>query len=228
MIMAYKNELTKNLQSILLSGKCRKFEKSELVATTEDNKPLLLLVISGFVKRYSIANDGSENIQSIYGSGDIFPLTPLFEAVFDQVIYYGPETFYYETMVDTELASISLKEFVRMSENDPIIYKDLLSVAGQRLRSNIQRLENIALRDAYKRLAHQLLYYTNTFGKKTSDGVKIAIPLTHQDIASVLSLSRETVSREVSKMRSEGIIMDSHHQELIIVSKNKLEKLAYS
>lgn len=218
-----------NLQAILLGGKCRKFKKNELVMTTIDNKPLLLLVTTGFVKRYSITNDGLKSIQSIYGIGDVFSLTPVFKVLFGQDLYSGPETFYYETMVDTELASIGMDELCRRAEeDDPLLYRNLLGVAGQRLQSNIQRLENIALRDASKRVAHQLLYYANCFGEKTGNGIRITVPLTHQDLGGVLSLTRETVSREISSLRSRGFIRDGRTQAIIIDKKKELEELAYS
>ncbi|MEX0748569.1 MAG: Crp/Fnr family transcriptional regulator [Candidatus Saccharimonadales bacterium] len=217
-----------DLEIALRQGKTRTYSKGELIQTTDDETQLVLMVKSGFVKRYLITADGLQSIQSVYGAGSVFPLTVVMKEIFDQDLYRGPETFYYEAMSSVELYGLEAATLSSDLEHDPLIYRDLLKVAGERLTSNIQRLENLALRSSYQRLAHQLLFYATTFGEFSDVGIRIIAPLTHQDLAYVLSVARETVSREISKLRQEQIITTDSTQYITVNDVKRLKQLAYS
>jgi CRP/FNR family transcriptional regulator len=76
-----------------------------------------------------------------------------------------------------------------------------------RLKSNIQRLENISLKSADKRLADALLHYARTFGKQHDNGeIVIDVPLTHQTLANILNIARETVSHAMLRLQDVGAI----------------------
>jgi CRP/FNR family transcriptional regulator len=64
----------------------------------------------------------------------------------------------------------------------------------------------MALKNAYRRVAHLLVYFAALYGQQTDSGVKLVVPLTHQDIGDMLDLSRETVSREMAKLKTRGLI----------------------
>ena len=213
------------LHELLERGRKYPVKKGQILQSS-DNRLLTTLVKSGFIKRYLIANDGSFGVQSIYGPGDIFPLTLIFKLILDQDLYHGPETYYYEAMCDSEIYILSNEVLLKQVESDPSLYRDLFSEAGRRLTSNIQRLENISLTSAYKRVAHQLVFYAKEFSEPTPLGTKLVIPLTHLDLANILSISRETVSQAMSKLRAEGLIKTNKH--IIIPNLKKLEDEAYS
>jgi CRP/FNR family transcriptional regulator len=141
--------------------------------------------------------------------------------LFGQRIYEGKETYYYEAVTDAELYSAGRTALLEAAEANPSLYKDVLREAGRRLQSNIQQLENIALKSAYYRLAHQLVYLVRQFGEAGGDGIALCIPLTHQDLADILSLSRETVSREMAKLREHGLV--AADSELIIPDLARLQ-----
>jgi CRP-like cAMP-binding protein len=44
------------------------------------------------------------------------------------------------------------------------------------------------------------------FGQKGVSGIKISVPLTHQDIGDILSLTRETVSTSMVQLRKKNLI----------------------
>lgn len=217
---------TNELHKLLLSGRSRKFKKGQVVHFT-DGQMALSLVKSGFIMRYIIANNGSISIQSIYGPNYFYPLTLAFKLLFDQTIYDSPETIYYETMSDTEIYSIDSESFLEKVEENPVLYKDILQEAGRRFDSNIQRLENIALSNSSKRLAHQLFYYSKTFSELTKKGeTKLTVPLTHSTLASVLSLARETVSHSIVELREMKLIRTELHA-FILPNVEKLKEFAY-
>ena len=216
---------TENLQAILLGGKREKMAKGEVLRSSEDSQTFYL-VSSGYVKRYFIANDGRLDIQSIYGPGYFLPLITIFTSLFDQKIYEGPEVYYYEAMSTAELYSIDGARLAELVKDDPTLYRDLLVIAGRRLQANIQQIENYGLKISHKRVAHRLAFFAREFGKTDIKGTKILIPLTHQDLADILSVTRETVTQGIIKLRKEQLIKTGKY--IIVPDIKKLEEEAYS
>lgn len=212
------------LTNLLKGGKKISLAKGQVIHDPE-HKNLLNVVGTGFIKRYSIDNNGAQSIQVIYGPEDVFPLTPVFKTVFNLDLYHGPETFHYEALVDSELFAISQDALSKALVASPTLYKDLLYVSGERLNSNIHRLENISLRTTHRRIAHMLYFAAGTFGEKTKEGIVLTIPLTHQTLADSLSLARETVTRRLTRLEEKGLIKVGRH--IVILDLDGLKKEAY-
>lgn len=193
------------LTQLMLTGRHYKRAKGQVVQSFDDTAAVKLLK-TGYVKRYLISKDGSLGVQSIYGPGYFFPLTAALMSLLNQKIYHGAETYYYEAITNAEVYSLSLEALKAAAKADPLIYRDVLFESGKRLESNIQQLENMALRQPGMRVAHELVYLARQFGEVTPSGTKLAMPLTHQDLSDILSLSRETVSRAIIKLREDGLL----------------------
>lgn len=212
------------LARILLEGKHYKLPKNQLVHVFDD-RMMLSIIKTGYIKRYLITDDGNKSVQSIYGPGDIFPLTPVYKALFDYDIYKGDEVYYYETISESNVYSISQVSLKEAINENPSLYQDLLVVSGDRLGSNIQRLENMALGSAHNRVAHQLAYYADKFGKTSNRGVEILLPLTHQTLASILNLARETVTHSLVRLQEKGLIVSD--KNIIVPNVDALKRDAH-
>lgn len=70
-----------------------------------------------------------------------------------------------------------------------------------------------------------LAYLARRFGKKTSAGVELSLSLTHQDLADILSLTRETVSTSIIKLRKKKLVKTT--KGIVIPDIKKLEEEAY-
>jgi CRP-like cAMP-binding protein len=192
-----------DLQKLLLAGRTIKYRKGQVLQSSDD-APKLSLVVSGYVKRYLITNDGNL----------------IYESILKEDIYRGNEVYYYETMSDAEIAIIDNDVLLQAVKENPLLYRDLLIVAGQRLHSNIQMLESMSLHTSYERVAHLLAGYARDFGVKTAAGIKIDLPLTHLLIANVLGITRETVSQSIIQLRTKKLIKTNQH-----ITVPDLEKL---
>jgi CRP-like cAMP-binding protein len=221
----YKLQISDQLKAMMLKGRKFKLAKGQIIQSTDDRR-VFNYITSGYVKRYLIANDGSLGVQVIYGPGDVFPITLAFSILFNQQINESPETYYYEAVTEVEVYTINESELKDSIESNPRLYRDLMAVAGKRLHSTLHGLENITLKNSYYRVAHELLYIAQRFGQQKSTGTKILIPLTHQDIADILSLTRETVSTSMVQLREKKLI--STNKSIVIKDMQKLEEEAYS
>lgn len=202
-----------------------KVSKGQAIQSTDDLK-VFNLVMKGYIKRYLISNDGSIGVQVLYGPGDFFPITLAFKTLFGLAINESKEVYYYETMGEVEIYTIDQFALREAVTKDPRLYKDLMSVAGVRLQSTFAGLENLTLHSSYKRVAHLLAYLAHRFGKRTSAGTEIKINLTHQDLADILSLTRETVSTNIIKLRKNGLIKTK--KTILVPKLKKLQEEAFS
>jgi CRP-like cAMP-binding protein len=214
-----------SLRKLLKTSRQYRMPKGQIMQTS-DHRVQLNLIVEGFVKRYLISNDGTLSVQSIFGPDYIFPLTPVFRVLLDQSLYSGPEVIYYEAIVESQIYSMDLAVLKEHVDSDKSLYKDLFSESGVRLEDNIQRLENLALKTSYKRLAHQIAYFARHFGQENSKGTKLNLPLTHQDLADILSLTRETVSTSMVELRKKNLIITQ--KDIFVPDIKKLEDEAYS
>lgn len=221
--MPYR-DATKKIWALANREDVKHYSRGDTVTTTDDLK-YLWFVKSGFVKKFQILANGNISVQSFYTTGDSFPLTYVYQVLFDREIYHGPDVYYYEAMCPTVLARISGERLKQEIERDPNLYRDLLAIAGNRFTSDIQLLENCGLADAHTRVAHQLYHYAKRFGKKEGNATLILLPITQQDIADVLGLTRETVSTSINSLKHQGLLKKS--RKLIVNDMSQLEDIAY-
>lgn len=219
-----KSPRSQSIYNILSKGRLLRFKKGQVIFSSDDSD-LFMVVVRGFVKRYFITNNGSLGVQIIYGPYDVFPLSRMYRELLGQSLYDGPETYYYETMSDVQLFSMDAAAFAAEVQQNPVLYKELYAEAGHHLKTCIHSIENISLGNAYARVAHQLLFFAKEFGEESQEGIKLLMPLTHQDIAHILGMSRETVTKSIVKLREEGLI--SENRRFAVLDMQGLEDAAY-
>jgi len=211
------------LKRLLLASEKRLIAKGHVIRF-ESNKFYLNYMSGGFIKRYLITDDGGQSIQVIYGKGDVFPLTPLFNDLLSLQIYKGEETLYYEAMTDVEVHSLDKQKLLEVVAASPELFKDLFYISGTRLSSNIQRLENVSLRSSERKIIDLLIYYSNRFSTVSANEIRLTVPLTHQTIANVLSLTRETVTHTMVRLQDRSLIEQRTKGIIIILDVEELYK----
>lgn len=214
------------LYKLLTTGKSKNIQKGQVIQSTDDQS-VFNLIQNGYVKRYLISNEGNIGVQVVYGPGDIFPLTLAYGVLCGQFIYEGPETYYYEAITSVDLVCVDTQTMAQKAKENPLIYRGLFIEAGKRLRSTLNGLENVTLKTSYKRVAHQLAYLAREFGDKNKAGlITIKMPLTQQDIADILSTSRETVSLSIVQLREKGLVKTG--RQFVIPNLEALQEEAFS
>jgi len=202
--------------------------KQQIIQSTEDRQ-VVSIITSGYFRKYLITNDGSIGVMIIYGPDDIFPITILFKKLFNQPLYHGNETFFYEAMSPAEVYTVDVAYLVEEIKKDPQLYVDLLQESGRHLEFCINSLENLSLKNSEKRIAHMLCYFARKFGTTIGEGIRIDMPLTHQHIGEILSLTRETVSTNIKGLRDRGLIATKNPSNSIVIPNlSKLEEESFA
>lgn len=213
------------LYKTLLDGRELKLKSGQVIQTT-DYRESLVLITDGFIKRYKLNNNGTESIQGIYGPGDMLPVSWMLKILMNMKVYSGPETFYYETMTNVAMRTVRQEAFEQLRDSDPDFYQAITYTAGVRLETYIHNFENVSLASTDKRLAHQLVFHAKHFGKKTNKGVKILVPFKQVDLASLIDVTRETISLNLKTLRTKKLISTGTH--IIVCDTEALQEFAYS
>lgn len=172
---------------------------------------------------YSIKNGfvlltAKNKVYLILKKGELFPVARIFSTV-SNILSFKAHT-------DCQLLSLPKTNFSKAVWKNPKVALEFIYYLINYLNMYIDRVTNLEIEGARRKIAYRLLFFKDRFGKKTTKGILIDIPLTHLLIASSLNLSRETVSRELSRLEQEAIIKISY-QKIIIKNSKKLARLTF-
>jgi CRP-like cAMP-binding protein len=207
---------TKALATFFLSGRSVRYGKSEVVVVGDDSEPEVFYIGKGYIKVYSINDEGEEYIHVIYKKGEIFPLIWALRDLKRHV--------FYESIGSSVLWKMPKEDFlayIKLHTND--VTFALLEQMAEQFGIYADRLDNLEYRSAYERVVFRLLFLAGRFGKKDGTKIIIDVPLTHKVIAQSVNLARESVSRELELLTEKKLI--SHVEGKIII--NNVKKLSH-
>lgn len=189
------------------------FNKGDTVLTAHKDPSGLFFLESGFVRQYVFTNQGSELTMHFFKSNSFFPL---FWAINDL-----PNRFQYQALTPVEVRICPKEKFLEFIKSDPEILFNLSSRLLFGLDGLLTRVESLASSNAKQRTIGILIFLAKHFGVKNDSGVTFSHPFTHEDIANLTGLTRETTSRELEKLAKSGAIEVKNH----IISIFDLQKL---
>ncbi len=199
-----------HLYKIFKKSKLIHVKKGQFIPSTS-----IYSIKNGFV--LLTAKNKAEKVYLILKKGELFPVVQLFNNVSDKLNF--------KAHTDCQLLSISKTGFLKEVGKNPKVAMDFIYYLVNYLNMYIDRVTNLEIDGARKKIAYRLSFFQDRFGEKTAKGILIDIPLTHKLIARSLNLSRETVSREFSKLAKANIIQISS-KRMIIKNSKALTKLA--
>ncbi len=198
-----------HLYSVFKKSKLIQVKKGQIIPSTS-----IYSIKNGFV--LLTAKNNVEKVYLILKKRELFPVVQVFNTVSDKLNF--------KAHTNCQLLSISKTSFLKELGKNPKVAIDFIYYLVNYLDMYIDRVTNLEIEGARKKIAYRLLSFKDRFGGKTTEGILIDIPLTHKLIANSLNLSRETVSREFSELEQEDIIQISH-KKIIIKNYKALVRL---
>jgi len=192
-----------------------RYKKGEVILRPFDTPQGVYFLEKGFVRLYTISQDGKELTLIIFKPNDFFPI--------GWAINNTPNTQYLETMTDALLWRAPKEEFIRFVQENPDAFFELTSKMLVRLGGILERMEYLAFGNAYSKVASILTICAERFGEKEGKNLVIQVPLTHKDVANLVGITRETASIEIKKLERKGLLT-YHGRHLIISDLEKLQK----
>jgi CRP/FNR family transcriptional regulator len=123
---------------------------------------------------------------------------------------------------DTTMIMIRRKDFLDfLKENNEVTMKVLRGLCEHVMEAN-EEIKNFTFHDQPGRLAQTLLALHAKFPGKKGTPDLIDLKLTHQDLADMLGIARESITKIISTMKKDGAI-DIQDHYVTITDKDKLE-----
>ena len=193
----------------------RTFAKEAVIILAEEEGDTLFIIKSGQVKVSIVSEEGREVILSLLGSGAVFGELSLLDG--------KPRSANVVATEDTELVMLRRSDFVQLIYKTPQIATALLAELASRLRKTDRQIEGLALLDVTSRISETLLQLASEQGSETEEGVVISNRPTHQELANMSGTTRETVSRVLKRLESQGYII-SKGRKLVILREDSWAK----
>lgn len=182
------------------------YKKGEILVRADDEPQGTMYLTTGRVKAYTISRKGEEVIVNIFREGSFFPMS---WAVSD-----SSNTYFYEALTEVELWRAPKNDVVVFLRTEPDVLFDLLRRVYIGVDGVLQRMSYLMGEDAYTRLIAELVITAKRFGEKTGDGA-VELKISEKDLAAQTGLTRETVSREIKKLKDKNLV--ALHRDIVLI-----------
>jgi CRP/FNR family transcriptional regulator, cyclic AMP receptor protein len=210
------NSISDRLDSLFSSSKTTVYAPGEIILSAEEKPPGVLYLEDGFVKMNTVFNDGRELTLNIFKPGTYFPMTWVISNIENSYFYYALTT--------VKIKRLPKSEFTNFLNSNPDILWDLTSRILVGLNGILSNVQHLLSGNSYNRVVSAILLSARRFGKKNSAGqISVQVPLTHQDIANIAGITRETASLCIGKMMEKGLIIH-RYRHTTVLSLPLLEK----
>lgn len=197
-------------------ARIRSFPRNSTVYLPSDLSDGAFLLADGRVRICSITPDGKQAILSFVDPGELFGELAL--------IQRGEREERAGAAVDSVVVLLPGDELRRIMETSADLSLQVTKLIGLRRKRIERRLRSLLFRSNRDRLSHVLLELTEQYGRVIDDGILLDIKLSHQEMSSIIGVTRETVTTLLGEMQDQGLLTVSR-QRIVI---RDLKRLAAS
>lgn len=185
----------------------KSYQKGETIFLAGDRGDSMFFLREGKVKITRNSPDGKEHIVKFIEPGEVF----------GEVILFGHEIYPATTICleDSRLNLLKRDDFKDYFLENPEIGWGMLKTMADKLFFSQSRIESLALLDSKTRIIQSLLDMAG------EDDLALK-EMSQQQLANYLGLTRETVSRNISQLKDEGLI-ENQGRKVLILDREGLE-----
>ncbi|CAD2077335.1 Anaerobic regulatory protein [Jeotgalicoccus aerolatus] len=192
----------------------RAFHKSNHLFYQQDEMKYFFFILEGNIKIYRISSGGREQIVNFFGAGEMVP----HHAIFRDDPYPANAV----SMNETTVLMISKQDFETLLKNQSDIMMKMFKYLGSMIVDLQNRLYDKILHPADEQLLRSILRLAGSYGEDIDENNSlITLRVTKQDIGSMIGLSRETVSRNISLFKKLGLMYENK-EGFIILNTGKI------
>jgi CRP-like cAMP-binding protein len=186
----------------------RSFPRGRTVFNKDDPGETLFIIEGGSVRIYLPSPQGADLTLAVLGPGDFFGDMALLDG--------GPRSASAAAIEDTDLLALDRADFTALLHSRPQAAMAVLAAITRRLREADEMAADLAFLDVAGRLAKKLLELAASQGVPRQDGTLLDLAVTQEGLANMLGVTRESVNRQLSIFRREGIIASDGRRFVIL------------
>ncbi|MBD2858666.1 Crp/Fnr family transcriptional regulator [Spongiibacter sp. KMU-158] len=206
------------IEPLLEVAKLKKLVDGQLLYSQGEAGEAMYGVLSGSIRLYNRSEQGRELLVMQVERGDWIGEVSLFDGLprSHDACAQGP----------CEVLVLAKADLDALLEKEPAMYRHFIPMLCRKLRMALSYVENVALYSLPERLARRLLELTEFYGEDDGEqGLRITLHLPQEDLAKMLAVTRQAVSRELKRLESEGLIRLAYGK-LWVLDQAGLQKLA--
>ncbi|MEM8866622.1 MAG: Crp/Fnr family transcriptional regulator [Planctomycetota bacterium] len=193
-----------------LEAQCRarRFSRGDPIYLPADYADGVLLLTTGRAKICNFTEEGKQSILAFIEPGEVFGELALFNL--------GEREEYAEAVEKSTVILLPADVMQQLVARYPTVSMGITRLFGLRRQRIERRLKYLLFRSNRERLVSLLLELTDQYGEETTDGIKLRIKLSHQDLASIIGSTRETVTVLLGDLQSEGLITTGRRKLTVV------------
>jgi CRP/FNR family cyclic AMP-dependent transcriptional regulator len=211
-------DITQLLKPLLENSLTRKIKTGDIVFYQGEAPRSACILKSGIIKVYNITAAGEEQLVNFQLPGEVFP-TPWVFSKTASVLYF------YEALSDTEMYLLPRDELLAYIRSKNDLLNVFLDQYVNNYISSVMRITALEQPKAREKIMYTMYFLVQRYGQELDDArVQLKIKLTHQHIANLVGLTRETTAVEMKKLKTAGVI-DYVRQKYVINTTKLLEMM---
>lgn len=194
----------------------RRIPTGQVIAA--DSEIVFANILDGVVKLTKTLSDGRQQIVGLQFPPDFLGR-----------IYAKESPYFAEAATDVELCAFPKDGFERMLRQYPGLEHRLFENTLDELDSAREWMLLLGRKTARERVASLLLMIANrvsNVGCGHTPEIRFSLPLTRADLADYLGLTLETVSRQITNLKKQGVIELVDNREIVVPEVDTLEDVA--
>lgn len=194
---------------LLRAAHVRTLSRHEVLFIQGDPAQHVFLVLDGWIKLYRSAEDGTEAVIAVFGSGESFAEA----AMFGHSVYPVSA----EAVEDSRIVAIPDHAIRGCIGQDPENAMAMLGAMSLRLHTLVRQIEQLSRRSSAQRLAAFLVHLC----PGQSGSATVTLPVEKSLVAGRLGMQPETFSRSLSKLKQIGVLCRGHEVTVSDIAKLK-------
>lgn len=180
-----------------------------------ENGQQIVYLARGSTKLVAHASEARDQIVAFHFAGDLFTVPE-------------PDNYSYSVSAlrDAELLTFASTDFLAQATSEPGVLRHLLEITTLSLRRCREKTIALGRKTAGERLAVFLLGMAERIGVEQEGVLLLDLPMSRRDISESLGLTIETVSRQLTRLRDEGVVETSGRSRVILRQPDRLRDCA--
>ena len=204
----------KELELIRKAGTKVHYPKNHIIFAAGDFANRVYLIEEGWVKNYRLDTEGRKvTAGNIRNPGELVGLA--------EALYQGERMCFASSLTEVSLVHLTNKQFIDILHEHNSLTLKVAIIMAARFRKSEEMSHELVCLQVPGRLASVLLRLANSCGMETDGGIKLGLRLTHEEIASMIGTSRQTVTSILSMFKQENSV-SIENREIKILDVKKL------
>ncbi|MFD5568180.1 Crp/Fnr family transcriptional regulator [Streptomyces cadmiisoli] len=203
--------------ALLSLGRELRFSPRATLLHQREPSSHVLFLVAGWTKVTAAAANGYEALLALRGAGDV---------VGESAALTGrPRSATVTALEPVRAVALEHELFKDFLARSPAVSFALLGLTADRTRAADRRRLEFASMNVRQRFAVLLLDLARTHGRRTGDGIELAVPLSKQELAGSVGASREMVQRLLRELREKDAVATGR-RTLMILRPDVLRRIA--